>query len=65
MKLMDLYLFKTFFSGLIWGEGAGQGLFSWEFLLWVKTEYKICWTYELGKVFMTKVKRMWKYSKIQ
>ena len=41
---------KTFFGGLIWGEGR------------IKTGGKICWTYEWDKEFMVNVKWLWKDS---
>ena len=62
---MDLYCLKTFFGGLIGGEGEWITVIFGEFLPWVKTEGKICWTYKRGKTFVVKVKRMWKDSKFK
>ena len=44
----------------------GKGYFRGEGLLHcVKTESKICWTYEWDKKFVVIVKRMWKDSKFK
>ena len=40
--VMDLYIIKTFFIGLIYGGGKGRGYFWRELLPGVKTERKIC-----------------------
>ena len=41
----------------MWGRGERR-LLSLELLPWVKSEGKVCWTYERGKKFVVKVKRM-------
>ena len=63
---MNLYFSKTSFGGLNVEEGSKKGLFIFGGLLpWKKSEGKICWTYEQGKRFVVKIKKMWKDSKFK
>ena len=55
---MDVYFLNNFFGVLICGGEKWKGLFLVDFFSWVKTESKICLTYDRGKKLVVKLKRI-------
>ena len=58
-------LVKNFFVGITCGGGEEKELFWCELLPWIKTERKICSTYQWGRKFVVKAKGMGKTCKFK